>query len=83
MDTKKLKSIMVLHGDTGGDLANCLGISPQRFSAKINETNGAEFTQSEISKMKKKYKLKANEIDEIFFELKVSKKDTKLEKKRG
>lgn len=33
------------------------------FSAKINETNGAEFTQGEISKIKQKYSLRVEDID--------------------
>lgn len=77
MDTKRLRAKMALFGDTGGDLAKYLEISPQRFSAKLNETNGAEFTQSEIFKIKKKYQLEPKEIDAIFFGIKVSKKDTK------
>lgn len=72
MNKQKLESIMKLHSDTGGTLAKTLGIARSTFSAKINETNGAEFTQSEIATIKDRYKLSANEVDEIFFELKVS-----------
>lgn len=72
MNTNKLRSVMALHGDTGGILANALGISPQRFSAKINERNGAEFTQREIQMMKDRYSLSAKDIDGIFFDQKVS-----------
>lgn len=68
---------MKLHGDTGTILAQFLGIARSTFSAKINETNGAEFTQSEISKIKWRYSLKPDEIDNIFFAPKVSKIDTK------
>lgn len=58
---------MKKHGDRNEDLAKYIGISPQRFSAKLNETNGAEFTWSEIKAIKKKYNLTATDVDEIFF----------------
>jgi hypothetical protein len=67
MNKNQLKSIMVLHGDTGGSLAEYLGISESRFSAKINETSGAAFTQKEICKIKQKYNLSADDVDSIFF----------------
>ena len=59
---------MKWHGDRNEDLAKYIGISPQRFSAKLNETDGAEFTQGEIRKISEKYDLTAQEIKEIFFE---------------
>ena len=64
---------MKKHGDTGATLALFLGIARSTFSAKINETNGAEFTQGEISKIKARYSLDAEKIDKIFFTLNVSK----------
>lgn len=67
MNKNMLESIMKLHGDTGGSLAGYLGIARSTFSAKLNETNGAEFTQTEISTMKRKYCLNAEEISAIFF----------------
>ena len=72
MDINKLKSKMALNGDNGGDLAKYLQISRTTLSAKMNETNGAEFTQNEICRIKEKYSLTSNEIDEIFFKAKVS-----------
>lgn len=51
MNKKLLRSEMILHDDTNSTLANALGISPQSLSSKMNETNGAEFTQKEISKI--------------------------------
>lgn len=71
MNTNKLKSKMALFGDTGNTLADALDISPQRFSAKLNEKS-AEFTQGEIQIIKERYKLTAKEVDEIFFDKKVS-----------
>jgi len=68
---------MKAHGDTGTSLSQFLGMARSTFSAKINETNGAEFTQREIAGIKTKYGLNAKKVDEIFFATKVSKKDTK------
>ena len=76
MNKNKLESVMKLHGDTGTSLSTYLGIARSTFSAKLNETNGAEFTQGEISSIKEKYNLTAEETVEIFFDSKVSKKDT-------
>ena len=63
---------MKRNGDTGGDLAECLGIARSTFSAKLNETNGAEFTQGEIAIIKRRYQLSAEQIDDTFFTEKVS-----------
>lgn len=73
MNKNLLESEMKKHGDTGTTLALFLGIARSTFSAKINETNGAEFTQGEISKIKARYSLDAEKIDKIFFTLNVSK----------
>ena len=72
MNKKKLRSIIYLYGDTCTILAKYIGISYQRFSCKINEKDGAEFTQKEIAKIKEKYSLTPEEIDEIFFNQKMS-----------
>ena len=71
MNKAMMKSVMVLNGDTSSALAGVIGISPQTFSAKINE-NGGEFTQSEIAKIRERYNLSPEEIDHIFFREKVS-----------
>ena len=76
MNKLKLESVMRLHGDTGTSLAEFLRIARSTFSAKINETNGAEFTQGEMARIKSKYSLSAEEMDEIFFDLEVSQQDT-------
>lgn len=68
MNKAKLGSLMKLNGDTGATLSAYLGIARTTFSAKINETNGAEFTQSEIGRIKKKYNLSAEDVDLIFFD---------------
>lgn len=72
MNKNKLESFMKLNGDTGTTLSEYLGMARSTFSAKINEKNGAEFTQSEISIIKKKYGLTADEVVEIFFAENVS-----------
>jgi len=72
MNKQKLVGIMHGNGDTQEVLANYIGISLQRFNAKINETGGAEFTQGEIQKIKERYNLTGNEVDSIFFTSSVS-----------
>ena len=67
MNKNELVSKMKKHGDRNEDLAKYIGISPQRFSAKLNGTGGAEFTQGEICKVKEKYNLTSEEVDAIFF----------------
>jgi DNA-binding XRE family transcriptional regulator len=72
MDSNKLKSVMALHNDTNATLADYLGITPQTFSAKLNEKKNkkgipAEFTGSQIGKIKRKYNLSAEQVDSIFF----------------
>ena len=67
MNKNALLSMMQLYGDTGGKLAKYLNIARTTFSAKLNETNGDEFTQNEIKLIKNKYNLCAEQIDFIFF----------------
>lgn len=67
MNAKLLKSKMVLHDDTNITLADALGITPQRLSAKLNGWEGAEFTQSEILIIKDRYNLTPDEVAAIFF----------------
>ena len=76
MNKNVLISIMKLHGDNQSDLAKYLGISLQRCNAKINETDGAEFNQREIKRIKRKYNLTPEQVDMIFFADDVSCKDT-------
>ena len=71
MNSKLLRSIMVLHNDTNKTLADFLGKSEQTVCNKINE-NGTEFTQGEIAMITKKYNLSAEQIFAIFFADKVS-----------
>lgn len=73
MNKNLLESVMKANGDTGTTLSLFLGMARSTFSAKING-NGAEFTQGEIAKIKKKYLLDADNVDKIFFSQKVSEK---------
>lgn len=72
MNKRKLESVMRLHGDTGTSLAKSLNIARATFSAKINETNGAEFTQGEIAVIIEKYSLSSDDVVAIFFDNKLS-----------
>lgn len=72
MNKLKLESVMKLHGDTGASLSKFLNIARSTFSAKINETNGAEFTQGEIAMIREKYSLSPEDIVSIFFNRNVS-----------
>ena len=72
MNLNELNACMALFGDTNLRLAEAIGISPQRLSAKRNETRGAEFTQSEIAIIKRRYNLTPEQVDSIFFKQKVS-----------
>jgi DNA-binding XRE family transcriptional regulator len=67
MNKNEFVSKMKKHGDNQSDLAKYIGISVQRFNAKLNGTGGAEFTQGEIQKVKEKYNLTSEEVDAIFF----------------
>ncbi len=72
MRKNELEAMMKLNGDTGNTLSEYLGMARSTFSAKLNETNGAEFTQGEILAIKTKYSLTAEQVDRIFFAAKVS-----------
>lgn len=67
MDKARLKSLMVLNGDTFITLSQAVGCTRETLSKKINEWEGSEFTQSEIREIKKRYNLTPEEVDMIFF----------------
>lgn len=67
MNKNMFKSKMKLFGDTNASLAAAISISAQRLSAKVNETGGAEFTQGEIDKIRIRYDLTPDEVNNIFF----------------
>ena len=66
MNSSMLRSVMVLHGDTNKALAEALGITAQSLSDKINE-RGTEFKQGEIAKIRDRYGLSADQVENIFF----------------
>lgn len=67
MNSKMLRSVMILNGDTNLTLAEALGIHPATLSAKLNGTNGAEFTQGEMAIIRKRYNLENDQFVAIFF----------------
>lgn len=66
MNANKLRSKMVLYGDSVQDLASYLRISTQTLYNKMSD-DGTEFKQNEITMIKIRYNLTAEEIDDIFF----------------
>ena len=66
MNKKLLRSIMTLNGDTNASLAAFLGLTEQSVSNKINE-KGTEFKQGEIAKIKGRYNLSSDQVEQIFF----------------
>lgn len=67
MNKALLSSIMVKNGDTQRTLAEAMGLSLSRFNAKINEREGASFTQTEMAFIINRYSLSYSEAVEIFF----------------
>lgn len=68
MNKKKLRAKMMEFGDTAEKLAEILGIHRSSLSAKMNGYRGAEFNQTEIKTIAKRYKMTDTEIVAIFFE---------------
>lgn len=76
MNPALLKSYIVRYDRVQQNLADAMGISLSCLNAKINETNGAEFKQSEITFIKQRYHLSEAELNKIFFAPQVSESDT-------
>lgn len=72
MNKALLESKMKLRGDNQSKLAEVVGLSLPRLNAKLNGTNGAEFTLTEVKKIKDRYNLTNEEKDAIFFNEEVS-----------
>ena len=72
MNKTLFSSAMVKHNDTQSSLAKAMGLSLSRLNAKINERDGAAFTQSEMAFIIKRYNLTNDEAMEIFFANKVA-----------
>lgn len=71
INKNKFVSKMKLFGDTQSIIAEELGISLSGLNAKINETNGSQFRQSEIEFFRIRWNLTPEEVVEIFFDSKV------------
>ena len=67
MNTRLFKAEMAAHGDTQAALAAAMGLSISRLNAKINERDGAAFTQKEMSFLILRYRLTAQKAADIFF----------------
>ena len=52
---------------TQGEVATKIGCSLSRFNAKLNETNGAEFSLGEVRALKQLLLLTPEQTDVIFF----------------
>ena len=72
MNVGKLLGIIKEFGDRQEDLANAIGLSRTRLSAKLHGKNNASFNQPEIAAIKKRYSLTSEQIDDIFFSANVS-----------
>lgn len=57
---------------TQKDVADNIGISLSRFNAKLNNSGGAEFSLGEVRAIKSLLKLNSEQVDQIFFDTKVS-----------
>lgn len=68
MNKRLLKEVIWSMGDRQETLAEALNISQSRLSAKMTGYRGAEFTQSEIMKIKSRYMLSNEELCNIFFD---------------
>lgn len=73
MNTNLFKSKMKLHNDTQKELADFLDIVISTLSFKISGKQ--PFNANEIKKIKIRYGLTAEEIDDIFFNLECSYKN--------
>lgn len=67
MNSQRLKGLIVGIDGNQITLAKAMGLSLSRLNAKINETSGAEFTQSEIAFIKRRYGLSDSDTADIFF----------------
>lgn len=72
MKADLLKGEIKARAMTQADFAAQIGVSLSRFNAKLNNTNGAEFTLGEVRAIKAVLGLNADDVDSIFFDVKVS-----------
>ena len=76
MNKDELRALMVKYHDTQKTLADAMGIALSTLNAKINGTNGAEFSQTEIEFIAGRYDMDDRSVVVVFFPRLVSKKDT-------
>lgn len=67
MNKDMLKGQIRSLGMTQGDVAEKIGVSLSRLNAKINETDGAEFSLGEVQALKELLHLNPDQVDNIFF----------------
>lgn len=66
MNTNLLKALIVKNGDTQMKLADSMGIPVSALNQRIN--GKTEFRRNEIKLIKSRYRLTAEETEEIFFD---------------
>jgi len=76
MNKALFKSQMAKYDDTQAMLAEAMGISLSRLNAKINESQGAAFTQTEMAFIISRYHLTSDDAMNIFFNQEVALSDT-------
>lgn len=67
MNSNILKGKMREHNLTQSAVAATIGLSLSRFNAKLNNSDGAEFSLGEIRSLKELFALDSNQVDQIFF----------------
>ena len=67
IDKQLLKAQIMKNDKTQAALAKSMGISLSCLNAKINEADGREFKQGEITYIKDRYNLTDQEMMDIFF----------------
>lgn len=70
MNRAGIKSVIARNGETQGDLAAAIGLTPSALSLRIN--GKVRFSLSEVNKIRKRYRLSPEETVDIFFEDRVS-----------
>ena len=66
MDVALFKYYAAKHGDKMQEVAKCLRCSVATVSNRLNERKG-EFSRRDIVKLKQRWQLTPEQVDEIFF----------------
>ena len=74
MNKALMKSVIVRNDDTQTSLAAALGLPASSLNNRLN--GKVDFRVSEITLIRKRYNLTAEEVTDIFFDDSVSKTDT-------